>query len=513
MGEFKKKPQGKRKTYEQNKDFMIDPQTGDLISYNCGNPNYDCTGKQQPGDEGLGGLEDSKLPLNSDEITNKDLAGISILKPDTNNMDIRDDKISIINYEGLLSGLSDNASGADTDPSGVSGVQSSIDNTVKDYTDSIIDYSEYIEGSPTFVTYFRINRKKSTIDVSLGGIVETVGADSPLVYDKIMNVPIWNLEEMIATYSYDEFTGLDTDIQTTGIILPNTLKPRPDEFVYIEYGSKKIMLKVDNVETTNILSAVFYKINMSNTSTSLDSLNAQTGNTLYYDYEQGTIVDGATNAITNALSAILNDIEVSYINIFFNRQYNSFIFNNCYDKFLHRFIHDTHLFIHEKSFMKNIHVEPIIPFNISEATMYDNSIYERVISRRDKEFIQRVHIHPMNDIGNSRYRCGCRGDINIFNVFSMGRNHMREIDHVPNGKFPIFSEFAFTTSNIKSLSYSERIINTYMNTGSIDYTNYLADLKMLQVEYYLKDYIQIPLIIYILKQIINEIKQSQTQNN
>lgn len=512
MGEFKKQPsQDKKKTYEQNKDFIIDPQTGDLISYNCGNPNYGCDGGNQDSGGDIGGLEDTKLPLNSEDITNKDLAGISILKPGTNNMDIRDDKISIINYEGLLSGLSDNASGADIDNDGTSGVQSSIDNTVKDYTDSIKDYSEYLEGSPTFVTYFRINRKKSTIDTSLGGIVEVVGADSPLVYDKIMNVPIWNLEEMIATYSYDEFTGLDTEIQTTGIILPNTIKPRPDEFVYIEYGSKKIMLKVDNVETTNILSAVFYKINMSNTSTSLDALNAQSGNTLYYDYDQNIIVDGATNEIANALNAILNDIEVSYINIFFNKQYNSFIFNNCYDKFLHRFIHDTHLFIHEKSFMKNIHVEPIIPFNISEATMYDNSVYERIISRRDKEFIQRVHIHPMNDIGNSRHRCGCRGDVNIFNVFSMGRNHMREIDHVPNGKFPIFSEFAFTTTNIKSLSYSERIINVYMKTGSTDYTSYLEDLKMLQVEYYLKDYIQIPLIIYILKQIVSGIKK--TQNN
>ena len=511
MGEFKKKkPQGKMHTYEQNKDFIVDPQTGDLESYNCGNPNYGSDGSNLDQGEDVGGLEDTKIPLSSEDITNKDLAGISILKPNTNNMDIRDDKISIINYEGLLSGLSDNASGADTDNDGASGIQSSIDDTVKEYTDSIKDYSEYLEGSPTFVTYFRINRKKSTIDTSLGGIVETVGADSPLVYDKIMNVPIWNLEEMLATYSYDEFTGLDTEIQTTGIILPNTIKPRPDEFVYIEYGSRKIILKINSVESTNILSAVFYKINMGNMSTSIDALNAQVGNTLYYDYDQNAIVDGAAIETANALNSILNDIEVSYINIFYNKYYNSFVFNNCYDKFLHRFIHDTHLFIHEKSFMKNIHVEPIIPFNISEATMYDNSIYERIISRRDKEFIQRVHIHPMNDIGNSRYGCGCRGDVNIFNVFSMGRNCMREIDHTPNGKLPIFSDFAFTTTNINSLSYSERIINTYMKTGSTDYTSYLGDLKMLQVEYYLKDYIQIPLIIYILKQVISKIKKPQS---
>ena len=93
MGEFKKKkPQGKIHTYEQNKDFMVDPQTGDLESYNCGNPNYGSDGSNLDKGEDVGGLEDTKIPLSSEDITNKDLAGISILKPNTNNMDIRDDK-------------------------------------------------------------------------------------------------------------------------------------------------------------------------------------------------------------------------------------------------------------------------------------------------------------------------------------------------------------------------------------------------------------------------------------
>ena len=500
MGEFKKdknKPKKKPANfYEVNKDFAVDPNTKNIItgsnSLEFGeNPFLD----EELSD--LGGIINDVTPDDGDGITNEDLKGISIIKPGTNNADIRCDKISVTNYEGMLSGLSDNV-GGDTDGNddGSSEVKSTLNNAVDDYTDSIVNYSQYLEGSPTFVTYYQINQAKSTIDTSLGGIVEVTGAESPLVYNKIVNLPIWNLEEMIATYSYDEFTGLDTDIQTTGIVLPNTIKPRPDEFVYVQYGSRGIALKVNNVETTNILAAVYYRITLVDDSINVNTLNAQVGDTLYYDYELGTLTDSATNEAINALSAILNDIEVTYINTFFNRYYNSFIFNNCYDKFLHKFIHDTHLFIHEKTFMKDIHVEPIVPFNISDSTMYDNSIYERIISGRNKDFLTTVHVMPVCDRGN------------IYNVFNMGRNRIRQIIHCPSGEIPIFNNYTFELNvNDSVLSSSERIIRKYLLFKDMEYISYINDLKNLQVEYYLKDYIQVPLIIYMLKQMISSLKK------
>ena len=478
MGEFKNNK--KHKGYTLNKDTGID-KNGNLISGKGDNPFLD----KELAD--MGGIVNDVTPEdNINDVISDEIKNVTALNPGTNNMDIRCDKIAGTNYEGIVSGLSDNVGGSpDTTESEI---KSSLDNAVNDYTGSIVEYSQYLEGSPTFVSYYQIDRKRSTIDTSLGGIVETIGADSPIVYNKIMNFPIWNLEEIIATYSYDEFTGLDTDVQTTGIILPNTIKPRPDEFVLIKYGEREIALKVNNVETTNIFAAVFYRVTLVDDSAKSEALDAQVGSTLYFDYDSGTIKDSATNEILTALNAILNDIEITYINTFFNKYYNSFIFNSCYDKFLHKFIHDTHLFIHEKTFMKDIHVEPTIPFSISEATMYDNSVFERIISCRDKNFIKDVHILPV-----------CNRN-NIYNAFNMGRIRIKDIIHCHSGEISIFNEVKTPT---------ERIINNYLSTQNLDYTMYISDLKNLKVQYYLKDYIQLPLVIYVLRQIISNL----TKNN
>src|SRR5437016_5145408 len=70
------------------------------------------------------------------------------------------------------------------------------------------DYSTFLACAPTFCTYFSKNHLKSTYDRSLENINEVVGADAPVIFDKIDNLPIYKVEN----------SSFGTDITDFGVV-------------------------------------------------------------------------------------------------------------------------------------------------------------------------------------------------------------------------------------------------------------------------------------------------------
>ena len=65
-------------------------------------------------------------------------------------------------------------------------------------------YSKFLEKNPLFVTWLHINSAESRSDVGTGGVNADVGPKSPIRFNKINNLPAYNLPELKPDVDYAE---------------------------------------------------------------------------------------------------------------------------------------------------------------------------------------------------------------------------------------------------------------------------------------------------------------------
>ena len=120
-------------------------------------------------------------------------------------------------------------------------------------------YSRFLDKNPTFVTYYNIDNINSITDSGFENIEDLLGENSPLKFKKINDFPVYGLESIMLELSEEE-EGLTTNFDSELIILPNTLKPLPNDFFTISYLDKNYLFMVTDVKYDTIKSNNYYKI-------------------------------------------------------------------------------------------------------------------------------------------------------------------------------------------------------------------------------------------------------------
>ena len=200
--------------------------------------------------------------------------------------------------------------------------QEILEKHITSYIDKVSDFSKYIEGTPTFVTYYAKDIKASTADKTLQGVHELIGNNSPIKYNKIKHYPIYNIDELTPDMNYDEDDGSSTNIEGTAVIIPNAgMRPLEDDFFIIEYDTKKILFQVNNVEVGSIADKTLYKISFFYTSYNAQILEEKQVVNVYE-----TIYDSlGKNSIANKILIVENIFKIIE-ELFENRTY----LNNLY---------------------------------------------------------------------------------------------------------------------------------------------------------------------------------------
>lgn len=322
-----------------------------------------------------------------------------------------------------------------------------INNYVRSYLSASNDYSTFQEGSPTFCDYYTVDVRKSTTNIGLGNVVNIVGDESPIKYNKIENFAIYNMGEAIPTIEYDETAGLDTVIEGEGLVLPDTIIPQPEDMFIVSYQKddmlKELVFEVNNVEVSSYSSKTFYKINYSLTQFTREEIEERQIND-NYKLIYANIGTEYRSLITTKDYIFIEELEKKYeilsdyyVKYFYNRKLNSFIFDfikshsvmknvkefeerykNIYDPKLALFIHNNNLFIKKKTLLKNIFIESLLEdrefdyeytiFNLLEhpedkdSFKYD-SMYLRLINESIfSEFPEKFYecIHNITNFGN-----------------------------------------------------------------------------------------------------------------
>lgn len=115
---------------------------------------------------------------------------------------------------------------------------------------------------PTEVTFFNINKDKSTFDKATGDTYEEYGPDSSLFYDKIEKVFLFGLAHIEIDIEQGEFGSESNKVQGECYLPPNTFKPYHSSYFLINYlKGKRILFRVVNVNRDTLDNGGnFYKI-------------------------------------------------------------------------------------------------------------------------------------------------------------------------------------------------------------------------------------------------------------
>lgn len=137
-----------------------------------------------------------------------------------------------------------------------------IQKTVETFSQNKLgQYSKYLDTTPTFVTYYAINQAQSRADIGSGQVNELLGKGSPLRYNKILEFPVYKMQQLIPNGNFED-GNYDVEIELTDLtILPNTVKPRGDDFILLETpNAPKMLFRVTNFKMNTIQSNDFYMI-------------------------------------------------------------------------------------------------------------------------------------------------------------------------------------------------------------------------------------------------------------
>ncbi len=222
-------------------------------------------------------------------------------------------------------------------------------------------FSRFLSKNPIYVTYYVVNEARSTTEVGTGIIHEEIGPRSPLRFNKILNVPVYNIPELKPDVNVDE-QGYDIELDINDItFIPGTVQPRPSHYMLVQlYGVKPLLFRCTGYRHNTIQSNDFYMADFTLRDIDQEYIN------LIEDQVVETYNCHFENVGTNAkvllttdeedkisdMYGIFESLREFYMNAFYNKETDSFVLYSSadnpygwfYDVYLAKFINDSGMF-------------------------------------------------------------------------------------------------------------------------------------------------------------------------
>ena len=138
-----------------------------------------------------------------------------------------------------------------------------IDSIINKTIDNLHNpYYRFSDKPPTTVTYYNINTNETTLDEATSTAYSYTSLDSSLRYNKIKDFIIYGIDRIQVQIDSGDFGAEADAIEGEAVILPNTIKPFPQDYFTINHVGKSFIFKITNVSLDTLPDGVnTYKIN------------------------------------------------------------------------------------------------------------------------------------------------------------------------------------------------------------------------------------------------------------
>jgi len=366
--------------------------------------------------------------------------------------------------------------------------------------------------TPTYTNYYHINIDETTIDSGYKDVVSIIGNQSPISYNKIKKFPIYGIDPIVLQLSNDD-QGLDTTYEGEGVVLATTVKPLQNDFFMIPVLNDDYIFRVTGIDYDTVISDSFYKIRFNLEyidSTKVVELDKQVvRNFTYkqenYGTENNSIIEDAVYESISELESLYDDIASTYTSMFYSERHNSFlgpIGSNMYvyDVLQSEFINKHNLF------SKKNELHPIILTIQYTDSMrrikYERSIYRLIERRRpDLTYAYPYTYYPaITERETSFHRWN---DKNVYILENIQSNNQHSEGQLLSDDFVKYIKNNDTKSPIHNWG---KLIVKYMNDDNISVDDIPRDLndELLSLNNNLELFIYTPIILYIIKYVINK---------
>lgn len=361
-------------------------------------------------------------------------------------------------------------------------------------------YSRFLEGIPTFVTYYAINDIESTLDEGFKDTEQQIGDESSIRYNKVEKFPIWGIENLNLNIIEEEY-GNDIELTGEAIILPNTITPLPDDYFIIDYLGNEYLFRVTNIESDTIKSNHYFKIQFEFKKLNDGTIDEQVKEMFISIFENiGTdykvIISLDSNEKLKTIEQQEELFKEMYMDLFFCRKINSLIlpsfnnYSNIYDNFLTHFISESEIFQNDRD---------LFPYYFECYNDIDQNIFNRTlfgaILRQDKSYLDDYNYVSVMSVWDK------------FSPLSKFREKYNTINFYSNNA-DIGDEYIpiSLTNNIENnILFDgdnhnlENIIIKYLNKTNIALSDF-SNLNITDFYFNSKDiFLYVPMILYIIR--------------
>lgn len=215
-------------------------------------------------------------------------------------------------------------------------------------------YYMFADKFPTPVTYYRINRERSTLDESAKITYSNLGAQSSLKYTKINNMLLFGLPKFELDYNVGDF-GLEANQLTgDGVVLPNTIRPQEGDMFRINQLKEPLLFMVnkatpDTLDTGANIWKFEFHIEKSNSIAQIEKQVVKVYNfhAEYVGTDYTCFMDEAIEESVSDLQKLMAALKEIYISLFFDEKLQTFVYTRnarlFYDPYLIEFLRRTKL--------------------------------------------------------------------------------------------------------------------------------------------------------------------------
>lgn len=363
-------------------------------------------------------------------------------------------------------------------------------------------YSRMLDSSPTFVTYYNASKIESTLDdVGFGTVDEILGEDSPIRFKKINNFVVYGFPKIELSTDNGDF-GIDNIVEGQITLLPNTIHATSIDLFKVTYLDQSYIFRTmsptkDSMKDMGYTRTDFEFYKVEEDPSILESRVVEEYECVFdkINTQDEFLILKKDFDIKEKVMLLYDGIKDMYIDTFYDKVLNSFVYEYSartwlYDIFLTEFIINHNLFTSEKYDGLTLSVE------IDKGRNF--------LSRYNKTIFKNLEVKD-NNISNYYFYLGVIDQ--KLSIFDRGFDTYLTTFYSPNEDGLTLSYFSdelissISSNTLYTDNCIENILIKYLNNLSIIEDD-LQIINEYEYEYNLKNFYLIPMILYILKNII-----------
>lgn len=270
-------------------------------------------------------------------------------------------------------------------------------------------FAKFLNKNPIYVTYYVINHANSRTDAGTGSIYEEIGPNSPMRYNKILELPAFNFPELRPDVVDDE-GGYDINLDITDIaFLPSTIRPKPGDHMLVKIaGVKPLLFRCNQFRHNTIQSNDYYMADFDLVDVNqgyITQIEKQVVETLKCNFEaigtnQKVFISEADQGEIDEIQGLIDQLSQFYNDSFYNADIDGFVLYDAsaikqgsgaynglgmgtqwyVDNYLTRFINESEIFRNDGSDYTILLTYPeLLPLNFD--MVYRRSVWYAVLKR------------------------------------------------------------------------------------------------------------------------------------